>query len=186
MKTTNFFVACAIIFTAFIAGCSGGKTQNKLASVDDLLANPETFIGQTVAVEGICTHVCSKSGMKLFIEGENTDNTLRVESNNVLGKFDPASVEKKVRVEGTLVEEKITEADLLEMEKEILAGTNIEHGEGGEGCATEQKAEGVAVGSSEMDRVNDFRARIAERKAAEGKDYISFYHLAADSYRIVE
>ncbi|MEA4996658.1 MAG: hypothetical protein VB079_09220, partial [Petrimonas sp.] len=67
-----------------------------------------------------------------------------------------------------------------------VKSTTVTHGEGGEGCETEQKAEGVAVGSSEMDRVNEFRTRLAERKASEGKDYLSFYHIAADSYSIVK
>ena len=89
-------------------------------------------------------------------------------------------------VKGTLVEDRITEADLQKMEKDIAEGTTVSHGEGGEGCETEQLAEGVAVGSSEMDRVNDFRTRIAERKAAEGKDYLSFYHIAANSYHVVK
>lgn len=91
-----------------------------------------------------------------------------------------------MRVTGKLVEERIDEAYLQEMEKEINDSTVVSHGEGGAGCETEQKAEGVTAGSSEMERVNNFRARIAERKAKDGKEYLSFYHIAADSYQIMK
>lgn len=186
MRTKNLLTTLAILFTAILVSCSGGKTQDSTVTVDNLFANPDSFIDQTIVVEGTCTHVCSKSGMKLFIEGENAEQTLRVESNSTLGKFDPESVDKKVRIEGKFVEERIDEEDLQEMEREIMEGENVEHGEGGEGCATEQKAEGVAQGSSAMDRVNDFRARIAERMEKEGKNYLSFYYIEAESYRVIE
>ena len=35
-------------------------------------------------------------------------------------------------------------------------------------------------------RIADFRAKIAERKAATGKDYLSFYYMEASSYEIAE
>lgn len=184
MKTL-FTTLTSVLLFLFFTGC-GGNAQKETLTVDNVLADPALYVGKTVAVEGVCSHVCSKSGMKLFIKGSSDAQTLRAESNSTLGKFNEESVDKKVRVKGTLVEEKITEADLQEMEIEIAAGTNVTHGEGGDGCETEQVAEGVTVGSSEMERVNDFRARIAERKAAEGKDYLSFYHIATDSYHVVK
>ena len=36
------------------------------------------------------------------------------------------------------------------------------------------------------DRIADFRAKIAERKTAAGKDYLSFYYMEASSYEIAE
>lgn len=155
-------------------------------SVDDVLTNAESLIDQSVTVEGVATHVCSKSGMKLFLRGENEDQTLRVESSGTIGKFAPEAVDHNVRVEGKLVEERIDEAYCQQLEEEIKNNTLVSHGEGGKACETEQKAENIAVGSSEMGRVNSFRERIAKRKATEGKDYISFYHVAADSYRIIK
>ncbi|MDO5524143.1 MAG: hypothetical protein Q4G48_08895 [Bacteroidia bacterium] len=183
MKQKTLFAALsAVLLLLVLSGCTG---NSRAITVDNILSHPEDYVGRNVAVEGVCTHVCSKSGMKLFIKGDAEENTLRAESNSTLGKFNAESVDHKVLVKGTLVEDRITEADLQEMEKEIAAGTTVAHGEGGEACETEQLAEGVAAGSSEMERVNDFRARIAERKAVEGKDYLSFYHIAAHSYHIV-
>lgn len=182
MKALLTSFASALLFSLLMA-CSGNAQKGTL-TVGNLLANPASYVGQTVTVEGLCTHVCSKSGMKLFMADDADGQTIRVESNATLGKFDKETAEKIVVVRGTLVEEKITEADLQEMENEIAQGTTVTHGEGGEGCETEQKAEGTTVGSSEMERVNGFRARITERKAAEGKDYLSLYHIAADWYKV--
>lgn len=186
MKQKTSFTIFAVVFSLLVfSGCTGSSQKGTL-TVDNLLSNPGEYVGQPVTVEGLATHVCAKSGMKLFLQGSADTQTVRAESNSTLGKFDEACVGNKVVVKGTLEEERITETDLLKMEQEIVEGTTVTHGEGGEGCETEQKAEGMAVGSSEMDRVNEFRKRLTERKASEGKDYLSFYHIAADSYSIVK
>ncbi len=83
----------------------GGNNNQKPINVDELLANTETLTGETVIVEGHCTHVCSKSGMKLFLQGSDENLSIRAESDATLGKFDPEAVGKKVRVIGLLVEE---------------------------------------------------------------------------------
>ncbi|MDO5665680.1 MAG: hypothetical protein Q4G63_10550 [Bacteroidia bacterium] len=182
----NLFTTITVVFSFLIfSGCSGNSQKEPL-TVDNILSNAEEYVEQVVTVKGLATHVCSKSGMKLFLQGETKDQTIRVESSGSLGKFDPEAVNHNVVVKGKLVEERIDEAYCQNLEEEIRNNTIVSHGEGGAGCETEQIAEGVAVGSSEMDRVNDFRARIAERKASEGKDYLSFYHIAADSYNIVK
>lgn len=186
MKTKTIFLWVTLTLTACIFSNCSQQTEKKELTVDETLAKADSLIGKTLTVEGVCTHVCSKSGMKLFLQGNSDDSYLRVESNATIGKFDKGAVDKKVRVVGTLTEERIDEVYLQKMEQDIKNNAVASHGEGGKGCATEQKAKGVAEGSSEMDRINDFRTRIEERKAKEGKDYLSFYHIAADSYRIIE
>lgn len=185
MKQNTSFAFYFVVFSLLMLyGCSNAEKEP--LTVDNILTTPDEYVGQTVTVKGKATHVCAKSGMKLFLEGSREVHTIRVESNSTLGKFDKACVDNEVVVKGILVEEKITEADLKKMEEEIVENRSVTHGEDGEACETEQKAEGVATGSSEMDRVNQFRERLAERKASEGKDYLSFYHIAANSYSVVE
>ena len=36
------------------------------------------------------------------------------------------------------------------------------------------------------ERIADFRARIADRKAKEGKEYLSFYHVDGGSYEVLK
>ncbi len=186
-KTSVLLAALAMIALVFY-NCTNttGKSGKTELTVEEVMANTDSLAGQTITVEGVCTHVCAKTGMKLFLQGADGDQSIRVESNSTIGKFDTLAIDQNVRVVGKLVEDRITEADVQQMEQDIENAMAVSHGEGGEGCATEQESEGVAVGSSEMERVNDFRARIAERKAKEGKDYLSLYHIAADNYRIIK
>ncbi len=62
--------------------------------------------------------------------------------------------------------------------------TAEQHGNGETGCSAEQQAHGETVANSEEKRIAAFRARIADRKAKEGKEYLSFYHIDGDSYEI--
>jgi len=69
--------------TSSVADCSGNRPMN----VDELLMNAESLAGETVIVEGLCTHVCDKSGMKLFLQGTDKTQTLRAESDATLGQI---------------------------------------------------------------------------------------------------
>ena len=179
----NLFVVSVTLL--LFANCTGSR-NSKPVSVDHLLTNAGSLIGETVIVDGLCTHVCAKSGMKLFLQGSDAAHTLRAESDATLGKFDPENVGKRVRVRGKLVEERLDEAYLQDLEKQLNDSTLVSHGEGGEGCETEQAAEGVTTGSSETERVNQLRQQIAERKASEGKEYLSQYHIAAESCQMID
>ncbi|MCE5225764.1 MAG: hypothetical protein LLG05_07870 [Porphyromonadaceae bacterium] len=67
MNRTRFFPQLLILSVILLlfADCSGNRPMN----VDELLMNAESLAGETVIVEGLCTHVCDKSGMKLFFAG---------------------------------------------------------------------------------------------------------------------
>lgn len=177
-----FAVAVSILLFASCTGNSNAKPM----SVDELLTNAASMIDETVIVDGLCTHVCEKSGMKLFLQGSDATNTLRAESDATLGKFDPENIGQRVRIRGKLVEERLDEAYLQELEKKISDSALAVHGEGGKGCETEEAAEGVTIDSSERERVNQLRQKIAERKAAEGKEYLSQFHIAAESCQIID
>lgn len=187
MKKKFLLAAAASFFVMFllINACSG-NTKSRSLLVDDLLEHPELYVDQSISIEGVCSHVCSKSGMKMFLKSSNENRTIRAESNSSLGKFDQELIGKNMLIKGKFIEERITEADLQQMEEDIEKGIAHSHGEGEEGCENEQKSEGTPVGSSELERVNDFRTRIAERKASEGVDYLSLYHIDAESYRIIK
>lgn len=124
---TIFFILATTVLLS--AGCTGNSKSEPL-NVDELLTSATSLVGKTVIVEGLCTHVCSKSGMKLFLQGSDETQTVRAESGAALGKFDPASVDKKVRVRGTLLEEETSES----------SPATHTHGEEGEICETEQMA----------------------------------------------
>lgn len=130
MNRTRFFPQLLVLSVTLLlfAHCAGNRRP---MNVDELMMNAEALAGETVIVEGLCTHVCTKSGMKLFLRGTDDTKMIRAESGSTLGKFDPAIVDKHVQVRGKLVEEQISD------------NTPASHGEEGKGCETEQAAEKV-------------------------------------------
>ena len=186
MKKVNLFLLVLVSIVAF-ASCTGNKktAEGDAVTVDKVLAMAEQEADNIVMVEGVCTHICSHGGKKLFLMGDDDSKTIRVESNDALGAFKSECVNSMVQVKGTLKEERIDEAYLTKWEAEIAEGTVEEHGGDGEGCETEQKAQGQDTVSSDAGRIKDFRAKIAARNEAEGKNYLSFYYIEAEEYSIL-
>ena len=72
-----------VVIAVMVASC--GNTGNKEAAVKQegesgsvvqfasLAENPDNYLGKTITVEGKVVHVCTHSGKKLFIVGENPD-----------------------------------------------------------------------------------------------------------------
>lgn len=190
MKKANLLFL-TIIGLTFLTSCTGNKdaaktdAESTIMSVDDVLISAEIETDKVVAVGGMCTHICAHGGQKIFLMGEDDSKIIRIESTDDLGAFKPECVGAMVNVTGILKEERIDEAYLVKWESESADGTAEEHGEDGEGCETEQKAQGQDSVSSVAEQIQDFRTRIAERNAADGKDYLSFYYIEAYEYTIL-
>ena len=192
MRRISFIaMMLSVCFIAFSCK-SGNKSANvstdvtpevAVYQVDDLLADGDNLIGEEIEVEGVCTHICKHGGRKIFLMGSDDNNTIRIESGD-LGAFDQKCVNSLVRVKGKLVESRIDEAYLKAWEEKELAKTAEKHGDGEAGCSTEKKARGE-TGNSVLERIEGFRNRIAAEKAKSGKDYLSFYHIDAESYEII-
>lgn len=194
MKTKNLTLAVA--FTAMaIIGSSCGNKQQKNASeanteqtatsalkIDSLLANAESLTNKEVTIEGVCTHTCKHGAKKIFLMGSDDTQVIRVEAGE-LGAFDPKCANSIVQVTGKLKEQRIDEAYLENWEIQLKGQAAQKHGNGEAGCDSEKKARGETANSPEA-RIADFRAKIAERKAATGKDYLSFYYMEATSYEV--
>ena len=186
MVAVMMFAACFVL-----SSCGGGKKQAQNAeeavaamSIDDVMAKAAGLVDQTVVIEGVCTHTCSHGAKKMFLVGSDDSKTLRIEAGE-LGAFDTKVVNNVVTVKGIIKEERIDEAYLVDWENRLKAGTEEHHGNGEGGCDTEKNARGETANTNEG-RIADFRAKIAAEKAATGKEYLSFYHVVAESYEINE
>ena len=185
MMAVLFVTAC---FT--LSSCGGGKKQQNAEetvaalSIDDVMAKAAELVDQKVVIEGVCTHTCSHGAKKMFLVGSDDSKTLRVEAGE-LGAFDTKVVNNMVTVNGILKEERIDEAYLVDWENRLKANTQEHHGDGEGGCDTEKNSRGETA-NTEEGRIADFRAKIAAEKAATGKEYLSFYHVVAESYEINE
>ena len=179
--------ACASVSCGGNASTKAKTRQTEAArpaalEIDELLASADSLAGKTVTIEGVCTHTCRHGARKIFLMGSDDTQTVRVESGE-LCSFDPQCVNRIVRVTGTLDEQRVDEAYLAAWEEQTKAQTGERHGTTEAGCDAE-KAARQETGATVAERIADFRAKIAARKAAEGKDYLSFYYVTATSYEI--
>jgi hypothetical protein len=191
---TKWMVAVAMIAACLVMVSCGGKKQQAqqveevvaAMSIDDVMAKAADLVEQEVTIEGVCTHTCSHGAKKMFLVGSDDSKTLRIEAGE-LGAFDTKVVNNVVTVKGIIKEERIDEAYLVDWENRLKSQTEEKHGngEGEGGCDTEKNARGETADTPEG-RIADFRAKIAAEKEATGKEYLSFYHVVAESYEINE
>lgn len=193
MKIKSFLILATALLMVACGGNTSNKSNNEEAQaevaatamdIDALLSSAEELAGQEVEIEGICTHICSHGGRKIFLMGSDDTKTIRIESGK-LGAFDQKCVNSIVKVKGMLKEERIDEAYLKHWEELEAANAAEEHGDDEGGCSTEKAARGE-TGNTTEERIADFRARIAERKEATGKEYLSFYFVEATAYEVLE
>lgn len=179
--------------TLAFASCGDNSNKNKeqasaeevtpaALEVDQVLADPDSLVGDTIKVEGICTHICKHGGGKIFLMGSDDTKTLRVEAGESIGSFPQETVNSIVRVTGVLVEDRIDEDYLAQWESQIADQAKETQGEGG--CAADMKANAEAATNNVRERIANFRSRIAERTEKEGKPYVSLYHMEGLSYEI--
>ncbi len=170
-----------------ISSCQNKSKQadeNAVLTVDEVLAKGETLTEKDITIEGVCTHTCAHGGRKIFLMGEDDSKTIRIEAGEGKDAFSKDCVNSMVSVKGKVMEERIDEEYLMKWEEGIKAKTAEKHGEDEAGCETEKKALNETPADSEMERIDNFRKRIAEEKAKTGKAYLSFFYIVADSYEI--
>ncbi|WP_297238193.1 hypothetical protein [uncultured Porphyromonas sp.] len=179
--------------TLGLASCGDNSNKNKeqasaeevtpaALEVDQVLADPDSLVGDTIEIEGICTHICKHGGGKIFLMGSDDTKTLRIEAGEPIGSFPQETVNSIVRVTGVLVEDRIDEDYLAQWESQVADQAKETQSEGG--CAADMKANAEAATNSVRERIANFRSRIAERTEKEGKPYVSLYHIEGLSYEI--
>lgn len=187
LKRTFSIAALLMVAIAVFTACGNKQQQNKAEAaqpltVDNLMEQADRLVGQTVTLQGLCTHTCKHGAKKIFLRGSDDSHTLRIDAGE-LGAFDTACVNKQVLIVGTLSEERIDEAYLQRWEERLKENNAIQHGQGEAGCVTEKNARQETADTADG-RIADFRAKIAKRQVEEGKDYLSFYFVKASSYEI--
>jgi len=190
---TIFLSVAVLSLTAIGCGNSQNKktdsaatrTSSDIIQVDDLLANADQYVDKALKLEGVCTHICKHGGGKIFLLGSDDTKTIRIEAGDKVRSFKPETVNAIVQIDGTLKEQRIDEAYLSKWEAQLKSHEGHDHADGEEGCGAEQQANNEAPANSTGQRIANFRKSIAERKASEGKEYLSFYYVEADDYTIL-
>lgn len=158
-----------------------GVSEAAPLTVDSLMSDADALLGDTITVEGLCSHLCKHGGRKAFLVGADSTVVLRCEATTAMGgAFGPDCIGDTLTVRGVVCENRIDEEAVAKMEAQYLAADSAARSH--EACDTEKKAQGQANISTFEARMADYRAKIAERAASENKPYLSFYYLEALSY----
>lgn len=192
MKLFKTVLAVLTVFTLIsVSSCKSSpsnasdvKVNNYITvSIDSLMSAPETYIGDTIIVEGMCSHLCKHGGRKAFLSANDGESILRCEATSTMGgAFSPDCVGKTLIIKGVVCEDRIGENEIKEMEEQ-QAKTN---GKADHSCSTDAKAQGQDSISEFDARMTDYRTRISKRLETDGKDYLSFYYFKAISYEVDE
>lgn len=205
MKKSIFLAAIACLSMMFATSC-GNKAANadtaavetlEVISVDSVMVNPEALLNDTITVEGVVSHLCKHGAKKAFLLGSNENTMIRCEATPEMGgAFPQDCIHKPMRVTGVVVESRLGEEEVKQMEAQHAEQVKMVAEQAGKeqaeavdkaaaGCETERKAAGQAELATFAAQMADYRARIAERNAKEGKPYLSTYYIVASSYEVL-
>lgn len=108
---------------------NSSASPNEAVQFASLMENPDSYVGKTISVEGKVVHVCTMSGKKMFITGENPDVRLFISAGESIAKFPMDLLGSEIVVEG-----KIEKAAAGSMEE----GMTAEHQMAADTCETEK------------------------------------------------
>lgn len=79
---------------------AGVKQETPTVSIETLMANPETYLGKVIKVEGTVSEVCPKAGCWMDIASGSQKVRIKVKDGEIV--FDDKLEGKKVLAEGTV------------------------------------------------------------------------------------
>jgi len=178
MKRLFFLLGIFVVAVLFSScGSQINNTADKI-TVADFLSSAGKWAGKDVTITGTVSHVCHVSHKKLFLFGDDPDQTVKINAGGDFSTFDVKLEGLDVEVTGTVIEdERIDENYLNEWESDIKK--QVEDGEKKVCNAENQAIKGQGSDSVKTDAgtedpyadVKEFRKKLAES----GKTYISIY-----------
>ena len=140
MKSIKFLFL--VLLSLFFAcnektGSSGSSADNTDAEVvetvvlvDDLMSDPDAYVGKVIELEGLVTHVCKHSGKRLHLTSTATNEMVRVEATGDINQFERELEGSDVRIKGLVQKQVIDEDYLSKWENEMASkGENHDHSE---------------------------------------------------------
>jgi fructose-specific component phosphotransferase system IIB-like protein len=159
MKIRLFSVLLVFCFLYYSCNNKGGNKQAESGEIvkvtfDSLIANPENYIGKTLAVEGKVVFVCPSCGKKLKITGNDPDANLVVEAGELIPKFSTDLIGSTIEVEGMIVKSGAVTAEEEHCSKADTCSKNVYT----EACDSTEKA--VANQTALSGIIMDYRSHV--------------------------
>jgi RecJ-like exonuclease len=95
-------VSCGSTGKKDISSKSEGVEKGEKVEFSSLVANPENYVGKTITIEGKVVHVCTETGKKMFIVGDNPDLRLFIAAGENISKFPMELLGSEITVEGLI------------------------------------------------------------------------------------
>jgi hypothetical protein len=174
MKSIEYIL---FIFVVLLSAChekSGntGAVENQETAavesvilVDELLSDPDTYVGKVVEIEGLVTHVCKHSGKRLHLTSTASNEMIRVEATGDIRQFERELEGSDVRIQGKVQKLVIDEDYLAKWENEAT----------GKGEDHDHSAE-----ESDTELLNNMRKRLENS----GKDQLVSYWIDGTSFEV--
>ncbi len=172
----NQKICILFLATMAIFGTTVAQDNTKVVSVEELLGNISALVGQEVTVKGRSTHVCSRSGNKIFLASTDGKRTLRFNAGSLLKQFDRQAAAKTVTITGTVFEQRISMDDLNKQEQAAIEAEKEQ--KKAHHCTSEVKADGENVRSTALQRIQMQKNRLQKQIESGGNTYLSFYSVA--------
>lgn len=185
MKFTHLFIGAALMMAgAAVATSCGSKTAASGDADSVEVAAPLTvneFLtsdfedGQSVTVEGLCTHLCKHGGTKAFLTDPDTTKEaqwiLCMATDSIGGAFDPTCPGKVLTVTGTVRANTATASGINAAAERMKAQQEAGH------CDSESKAFGT---------ISQLKAALDSQMAVNPADttLVLGYYIEATSYTL--
>jgi len=171
-----------IISIFLIASCNQGTKENSgenkadtaLLTVLSFDTSAHSFVDKPVIIEGTVLHLCKHGGKRMFLVDGTDSVRVEITTGPDIPKFEETLLGSRVRVFGTLKEERIDAKYLNEWENELKKpGEN--HNVGVHTGAKGHEDQGV---QEKLDQINALREEIK----ASGTDHLSNYSIEATKF----
>jgi hypothetical protein len=166
-----------------IAACNQGNKDSSANTKNDTTRiailtfekQADSCVNKPVIIEGTVLHLCKHGGKRMFLVDATDSIRVEITTGPKIAKFDDALVGSKVRVIGTMREERIDAKYLNEWEAEVKKPEE-NHEVGLHTGAKGHEDQGV---QDKLDQINSLREDLKNS----GKDHLSFFSIEADSYK---
>jgi hypothetical protein len=101
-KVFSLFLIVVLFSSCGNTGSKNTTSEATKVEFESLVENPDNYLNKNIIVEGKVVHVCTMSGKKLFIVGENPDIRLFIAAGDDMPKFPMELLGSEVVVEGTI------------------------------------------------------------------------------------
>ena len=179
MKKSPLLLLIFVLF-AMVACNPGPKTSSKPKNDTILLTVPtfekqaDSCIEKPVIIEGTVFHVCKHGGKRLFLVDGSDSIRIEITTGAAIAKFDEALIGSRVRVFGTLKEERIDAKYLNEWEAEVNKPGESQS----VGVHTGAKGHEDQGVQDKLDQINALREDLKNS----GKDHLSNFSVEAAKF----